>query len=75
MMDAKFDFNEIAKDAVYVKPIATADLPDDVREKVGELEQLFAVHDADGKRLALVANRKLAFALARQNDMQPMVLQ
>jgi len=29
------------------------------------------VHDSDGQRLALVKNRKLAFALARQNDLAP----
>lgn len=56
---------------VYVKPVAVADLPEDVRAEAGELTQLYAVHDADGQQLALVADRKLAFVLARQHDMAP----
>lgn len=37
----------------------------------GDLETLWAVHDSDGARLALVADRKLAFILARQNELRP----
>ena len=32
---------------------------------------LYAVHDADGQRLAVVRDRRLAFVLARQNDLAP----
>jgi len=32
------------------------------------------VHDAAGERLALVADRKLAFLLARQNDLAPVTV-
>lgn len=53
---------------VYVREVAIADLPEDVREQVEGLDHLYAVHDADGMRLALVANRRLAFALAREHD-------
>ena len=35
------------------------------------LEQLYALHDAAGERLALVRDRSLAFMLARQNDLAP----
>lgn len=56
---------------VYVRPVATDDLPDDVRQKVGENAKIFAVHNAEGQRLALVRNRQLAFVLARQNDLAP----
>jgi hypothetical protein len=73
-MDTKFDLEKIGQDIVYVKPILATDLPDEMREKVGDLEQLFAVHNAAGEQLALVANRKLAFHLARENDMQPVTL-
>ena len=34
-------------------------------------ETLYAVHDAQGTRLALVKDRELAFVLARQNDLAP----
>ncbi|MEM8538969.1 MAG: DUF1150 family protein [Pseudomonadota bacterium] len=73
-MDIKFDLNKIGQDIVYVKPVLTADLPDELRAKVGELEELFAVHDADGAQLALVADRKLAFHLARENDKHPVTV-
>jgi hypothetical protein len=57
---------------VYVRPIQVADLPDEIREQIGDLEVIYAVHGADGQRLALVADRKLAFHLARQHDATPM---
>ena len=56
---------------VYVKAIDVADLPRDVQDQADGLEQLYAVHDAEGTQLALVADRKLAFTLARQHDLAP----
>jgi len=70
-MNTRIDLSALGKDLVYVKPVAVADLPDEVREQAGDLEQLFAVHNAEGEQLALVANRNLAFMLARQHDMRP----
>ena len=40
----------------------------------GDLDQLYAVHDSDGQQLALVADRKLAFVLARQHDLSPVAV-
>ena len=48
-----------------------ADLPDDVQAEASGSKRIYAVHDADGVRLALVGDRSLAFALARQNDYAP----
>lgn len=56
---------------VYVRTVAAADLPKDIREKTGDVKELFAVHSATGERLALVAERRMAFVLARENDMEP----
>ena len=56
---------------VYVRPVAVADLPEDIREAAGGIHTLYAVHDTDGERLALVRDRDLAFILARQNDLAP----
>ncbi len=56
---------------VYVRPIAVADLPDEVREQMGALEVIYSVHGADGRQLALVADRKTAFHLAREHDFAP----
>jgi hypothetical protein len=41
---------------------------------MGDRDHLYAVHDADGQQLALVADRRLAFALARQHDMAPVAV-
>ncbi|MBT8411263.1 MAG: DUF1150 domain-containing protein [Octadecabacter sp.] len=73
-MDTKYNFADMGDRVVYVKPVAVADLPDEVRQQAGDVEQLFAVHDSDGQQLALVADRALAFVLARQNDMQPVTV-
>ncbi|MEV8466003.1 DUF1150 family protein [Fluviibacterium sp. DFM31] len=56
---------------VYIRPVAVKDLPDELRAQVGSETEMFAVHAANGDRLALVSNRHMAFALARQNHMQP----
>lgn len=58
---------------VYVRRIAIADLPDEVQQEAreGGLDELYALHRADGEQVALVGNRSLAFNLARQNDLMP----
>lgn len=73
-MNTKFDLENIDQNIVYVKPILAADLPQDMQDQIGDLQELFAVHNAAGEQLAVVANRKLAFHLARQNHMQPVTL-
>ena len=73
-MDTKFDLAKIGQDIVYVKPILASELPAEMREKVGDLEELFSVHNAEGEQLALVADRKMAFHLARENNMEPVTL-
>jgi hypothetical protein len=71
-MDAPFDFGpERGGRIVYVRPIAVADLPAALREQVAGLRTIYAVHRGNGERLALVRDRRLAFALARQNDFAP----
>lgn len=71
-MNTPYEFDRIDEERiVYVRPVAVADLPEEVREQAEGIDQLFAVHNADGERLALVRDRKLAFVLARQNDLAP----
>ena len=74
-MDSKFNFDQTNDRLVYVKPVDVADLPQEVQDEAGGLEQLFAVHDANGEQLALVAGRAMAFDLARQNDYAPVTVQ
>jgi hypothetical protein len=56
---------------VYVRPIHAEDLPAELRAKTEGMDELYSVHAANGERLALVRDRKLAFQLARQNDLTP----
>ena len=56
---------------VYIREVAVADLPENVQEQAGELDTLFAIGSEDGTRLALVADRQMAFAVARQNGTVP----
>ncbi|MCC6304930.1 MAG: DUF1150 family protein [Rhodobacteraceae bacterium] len=71
-MDTPFEFGPSDKARiVYVRPVAVSDLPEEVRRQVSGIATLYAVHSADGERLALVRDRALAFILARQNDMSP----
>ncbi len=73
-MDTKYDMAPGGKPIVYVKPVAVADLPAEVQAQAEGLKQLYAVHSEDGEQLALVADRKLAFSLARQNDLSPVTV-
>lgn len=71
-MDTKYEFGpEAGERIVYVRPVAVAELPDELRDQAMGLDTVYAVHDATGERLALVKDRKLAFIVARQNDMAP----
>ncbi|GAB1364810.1 DUF1150 family protein [Rhodobacter sp.] len=56
---------------VYVRPVQVADLPDDVREQIEGRDVVYSVHGADGQQLALVADRQMAFHLARAHDFAP----
>ena len=73
-MDTKYDLTAGDKPIVYVKSVAVADLPAEVQAQAEGLDQLYAVHDEDGQQLALVANRTLAFTLARQHDLSPVTV-
>lgn len=56
---------------VYVRPLKVATLPDKLRAQQGEAKTVYAVHGEDGEQLALVADRGLAFSLARAHDFAP----
>lgn len=78
-MDFKHPMMDMqAGDFVYVKPVPISDLPlevqDEARAQVGDAGLLYAVHRDDGEQLALVADRDLAFMLARENNLSPVAL-
>ncbi|NNF25535.1 MAG: DUF1150 family protein [Rhodobacteraceae bacterium] len=71
-MQTPVNFDQIGEDRiVYIRPVDVAELPDDIRSQAGPAKQIYAVHDANGERLALVQNRRLAFHLARENQFAP----
>lgn len=56
---------------VYVREVHVEDLPDAVREQMSGQDVVWSVHGIDGRQLALVADRNLAFHLAREYDFTP----
>ena len=73
-MNTPIEINTEGDRIVYVKTVEVADLPSDLRDQAGDLDQLYAVHDSDGQQVALVADRKLAFVLAREHDLSPVAV-
>ncbi|WP_442772456.1 DUF1150 family protein [Paenirhodobacter enshiensis] len=68
-MDTKYDFGaETGERIVYVRPVAVTGLPAEGKAQGRGLDHLYALHAANGERLALVKDRWMAFALAREND-------
>ncbi|TVQ54931.1 MAG: DUF1150 family protein [Rhodobacteraceae bacterium] len=55
---------------VYIRAVPAAELPPAARAQIGA-QPVYAIHDAEGSRLALVVDRAVAFAVARQNDLTP----
>ncbi len=71
-MTDTFDFSKSSDERiVYVRSVELSDLPAEMQKQADGAEQLYAVHSEDGARLAIVADRDLAFVLARQNDYAP----
>ena len=71
-MNTKYELNDKGGERiVYVRPVPVAELPQEVQAQADGLDHIYAVHDADGERLAFVKDRKMAFLLAQQNDMAP----
>lgn len=63
---------------VYIRTVVARDVMDDLRDEDGEVSfdveddaVLYSVHSAEGERIALVGDRDLAFAAARQYEMNP----
>ncbi len=71
-MNTKFDFGpEDGERIVYVRQVQVSDLPAEIQRQAEGLETLYALHSESGERLALVRDRNVAFAIARQNDLAP----
>ena len=74
-MNTPIDLNalndRLSEKLVYVKPLNVSELPADIQEQADGAERIYSVHDAKGEQIALVANRQLAYHIARKNEMSP----
>jgi hypothetical protein len=52
----KDQFGVLEDRIVYLKPIDKADLPEEIFEQTGDIEQLWSVHNSEGEQLALVGD-------------------
>lgn len=68
MTETPFEPRISGQPIVYVREIQPDELPPEMK---GVPSPLYAVHDAEGNRLAIAADRKVAFALALKHDMVP----
>lgn len=71
-MNTPYDFKNFEQEQLaYIRPVEIAELPKEVRDQAEGRDHVYAVHNASGDRLALVADKNMAFLLARQNDLAP----
>ncbi|MCV6823709.1 MULTISPECIES: DUF1150 domain-containing protein [Halocynthiibacter] len=73
-MHTKFQLPDADSRIVYVRAVDVADLPQDIRDEIPDVDQVYSVHKADGEQLALVNDRRTAFFLAREHDYTPMTV-
>ena len=76
MTMTKEDFAGLgAPDLVYVRPVKASDLMADAGEmqdlEIDPEQSLYAVHSADGERLAVMVDRDTAFAAAVAHELAP----
>lgn len=69
-MNTKYNLEGLSQRIVYLKPVATADLPANVQAQAGDLETLFAVHNGGGEQVALVSDPAVASHFAAEHKMQ-----
>lgn len=68
-------------DLVYVRPVKAVDIldsaPEDTLERfdLDPEQTLYAVHSADGARLAVLADRESAYAAALAHELAPVSVQ
>lgn len=73
-MNTPYPMTDPKRRIVYVKAVAVAELPEELRATASGRDTIYAVHAEDGEQLALVADRTLAYVLARQNDFRPVAV-
>ncbi|MEM6650670.1 MAG: DUF1150 family protein [Pseudomonadota bacterium] len=66
------------KKLCYVRPVFARDVREEIESEAREVSEafeddsiLYALHADDGSRIALMSDRDIAFAAARQHEMTP----
>lgn len=66
------------KKLCYVRPVLARDVREDIEREASDASDafsddciLYALHADDGSRIALMSDRDIAFAAARQHEMTP----
>ncbi len=72
---SNFEMPQIVGKFVYVRPVAVANLPEQLRAQAGESEIIYSMNAEDGAQIALVISRELAFSIAREHDLSPVMVQ
>lgn len=70
-MNTRYPFTLSDRPIAYIRQIKTSSLPQELQERVGQVDRIYSIHDEEGDQLALVSDRRMAFVMARQNDMEP----
>lgn len=65
----------VGPNTVYVREVGVAELKGagviPVDAPIPATQKFFALHSADGRRVAIVDNRDLAFSAAREHELEP----
>jgi hypothetical protein len=74
MMHAKFVMPKLSSPTVYIREIDVASLPAQLRAQVEGMETIYSLNAEDGAQIALVITRELAFSVAREHDLAPVMV-
>ena len=67
LLQKEFNALGAAERIVYVRAVR----PDEVEGAGAQIDALYGIHDIAGNRIGLAPDRDLAFAAARQNELNP----
>jgi len=59
---------------VYVRHVPVDSLPERLRVQVDGVDTIYALTGEDGKQIALVISRELAYSVAREHDLTPVMV-
>jgi hypothetical protein len=74
MMHPKFVMPKLTSSTVYVRPIDVSSLPAPLRAQVDGRDTIYSLNGEDGTQIALVISQELAFSVAREHDLTPVLV-